>query len=181
MDVKFETLYEDMLIQFPKEELKTLEEFKQLLQIPQYSLHIYAPHNHIAGYSLWYIDDEMSFLWLDYIAILKEFHSMGYGSIYLKEFIKVHSDKKYCFFEVEKPTNEQAIRRQKFYEKLGCKNTGIKYYFPNKYKKLEMDLLYLGISTNEAPEKEYLNQAISRVHKKLHNSDWESLQKRFSE
>ena len=73
----------------------------------------------------------------------------------------------------EKPTNEQSVRRQKFYEKLGCKNTGIKYFFPNKYKELEMDLLYLGISTDAPPDKEYINKAISKVHKSLHNSIWE--------
>lgn len=175
MKISFDKVYEDMLTQFPKEELKSYDEFKTLLKLPQYSLHIFVPQNQIAGYSLWYIDDELSFLWLDYIAILKEFHSKGYGSLYLKEFLKEHSDKKYCFFEVEKPTNEQAIRRQKFYEKLGCKNTGIKYYFPNKYKKLEMDLLYMGINTKEAPSEEYLNKVISKVHKILHNSDWKAL------
>lgn len=175
MKISFDKVYEDMLTQFPKEELKSYDEFKTLLKLPQYSLNIFVPQNQIAGYSLWYIDDELSFLWLDYIAILKEFHSKGYGSLYLKEFLKEHSDKKYCFFEVEKPTNEQAIRRQKFYEKLGCKNTGIKYYFPNKYKKLEMDLLYMGINTKEAPSEEYLNKVISKVHKILHNSDWKAL------
>lgn len=173
MELNLKKIYKDMLTQFPKEELKTFKEFEQLLASPEYELFIFKPEDVSVGYSIWYKDDEMGFLWLDYIAIFKEFHSKGYGSICIKEFIKQNSDKKYCFFEIEKPTNEQAVRRQKFYEKLGCKNTGIKYFFPNKYKKLEMDLLYLGVNTDIPPDKNYINKAISKVHKSLHNSIWE--------
>lgn len=177
METNLKMIYVDMLTQFPKEELKSFEEFEKNLKLPQCKLHVYKPEGEIVGYSVWFIDDEMEFLWLDYIAILKDFHSRGYGSLYLRDFIKEYSDKKYCFFEVEKPIDEQSIRRQKFYEKLGCKNTGIKYFFPNKYKKLEMDLLYLGINTDKAPEKEYTNAVIRKVHKIIHNSDWDALSK----
>lgn len=173
MEIDFKDIYTDMLTQFPKEELKSYEEFQNLLKLPQYKLFVLDKDNKHVGYSLWFKDYEMKFIWLDYIAIFKEFHSKGYGSVCIKEFVKQNSDMQYCFFEVEKPTNEQGIRRQKFYEKLGCKNTGIKYFFPNKYKKLEMDLLYLGISTDAPPDKEYINKAISKVHKSLHNSIWE--------
>ncbi len=172
MNTDLENIYEDMLTQFPKEELKTFEELKNLLAAPEYELHIFKPENISIGYSFWFKDEEMKFLWLDYIAIFKEFHSKGYGSVCIKDFIKQNPDMEYCFFEVEKPTNEQSVRRQKFYEKLGCKNTEIKYFFPNKYKELEMDLLYLGINTNTPPSSEYTNKAIAKVHKLLHNSEW---------
>ncbi len=164
----FSQIYNDMLLQFPKEELKTYEEFIGLLKYsPEYKVfHINADKDAV-GYAAWLIDEEMKFLWLDYIAIYKNFHSCGFGSKSIKNFIKNYSSFKYCFFEVEKPLTEQAIKRQKFYKNLGCQNTGMRYFFPNNYKELEMDLLYYSIS-GEKPDNAYINSAVRKVHKIIH-------------
>ena len=88
MEIDFRDIYTDMLTQFPKEELKSYEEFQNLLKLPQYKLFVLDKDNKHVGYSLWFKDYEMKFIWLDYIAIFKEFHSKGYGSVCIKEFVK---------------------------------------------------------------------------------------------
>ena len=165
---EFKHIYDDMLLQFPKEELKTYDEFRELIETAaEYQVYDIKVDDINVGYAIWFIDSEMKFLWLDYIAIYKDFHSCGYGSLAIKEFIKNYSTYKYSFFEIEKPLSEQAIKRQEFYERSGCKNTGMEYFFPNKYKKLEMDLIYYPISAHR-PDNDYINLAIKKIHKIIH-------------
>lgn len=164
----FPLFYEDLVKQFPQNELHTFNRFLELLELPSYKLVAFKDGDKTVGYSLWYIDKDLKFLWLDYFAIFEEFHSHGYGSKILQDFFEENSEYNWSFFEVEKPKCEKSVRRHKFYERLGCKNTGVKYLYPSPQGKFEMDLLYYPINSKISLGNDEVFEIISKVHKDIH-------------
>ena len=113
-----EKTYTDMQNQFPPEELKSREEYNRLLTDGDYKFGLVFDDEKQIGYILYLAGN---FVWVDYVAVLKDFHSQGYGSRILTALFEKYSQLEGCYFEVE-PENEtlpHTIRRMNFYKKLG--------------------------------------------------------------
>ncbi len=155
----FERIYEDMQRQFPENELKSFESFVRLLSEKKLVCEEAFDGDRGIGYILYAMLDSGK-MWLDYIAVKKEYHSMGYGR-------KIISLLDNCYLEVEKPDSAipDTIRRIKFYTSLGAKKLDINYIYPNDKGGLEMDLYYLG---GIYPEKTDILNDIKLIFNKLH-------------
>lgn len=142
-------IYSDMLTQFPPDELKSLEHLQALVENDNYRFYSIIYDNCAVGYIGIFFTN--NFLWVDYFAIFKEFHSKGFGSkvlAYLKEYFTCHRG---CFLEVEKINKDDinTQRRADFYIKHGAKRLDVRYFFPSK-NPFEMDLYYISYDSNSA-------------------------------
>lgn len=166
----FEDIYKNMQEQFPENELKPLDIFKQLLTDDILKCYAAVDQNCAVGYVV-YAELKNGSKWLDYIAIKKEFQSKGYGRKILALFEN-------CFLEVEKPDvdNPDTLRRIKFYKSLGAEKLNINYIYPNNTGGLPMDLYYLG---GAALDRSGILNAISEIFAGLH-SDVQNIDKIFN-
>lgn len=140
--INFDIFYNDMILQFPKEELKSKAEFKKLIDSGKYDI---LSAFEKSAYVFIVKDIENSVIWLDYLAVMKNFHSKGYGKR-IMESLKEYYPKYYgCYLEVEKPDENVAdtIRRINFYKNLGAVRLNCDYFYPNENGYLPMDLYYL--------------------------------------
>lgn len=138
-------MYKYLIREFPENELKTLSQFKFLLEKPHYNL-FKLVDGEIVGYALIYecIDDNT--LLLDFIFIKEKYQGMGMGSILFKELENYYnSSYNGIFLEIETPTGNRdnpEDRRLKFYKKLGAEEIDCEYILPNQEGGLPMQLLY---------------------------------------
>ena len=137
----FRIIYNDMTEQFPPEELKSYTRFCELLESGRYYVKSVIDEAQIVGYVIFIIVNDS--LWLDYIAVFKQFHSKGYGGRILKALLEEF--KKGIYLEVEKPDklHPNTLRRIKFYTNLGAQKLNYDYYYPSAAAPLAMDLYYL--------------------------------------
>lgn len=163
----FEHIYQDMQLQFPENELKPFGVFENLINNDKYAVFSVFDGDKEIGYIL-YIKLKSGRLWLDYIAVKKEFHSKGYGK-------RIMSLLHNCYLEVEKPDAcfPDTLRRIKFYTLLGAKKLNINYIYPNLEGGLPMDLYYLG---DDLPSNEDILNDIKNVFFDIH-SDIKSINK----
>lgn len=164
----FDILYSDMQLQFPENELKSVIQFKKLIKNPNYQIiNCYSDEKNI-GYLFGYIDD---YLLVDYFAVFKQFQSMGVGTKVLNALFERYSYLKGCLFEVEKIDNSniKTKKRQEFYKRLGCVDSGINYLYPAP-EPFSMDLLYYPLLF-KAPQKESIIHFINTYFKVIHSDN----------
>ncbi len=159
----FVNIYKDMCKQFPPEELKT--DFNSIFgeNYTVYSVIEKVP----VGYTILFETDD--YLFIDYLAIYKDFHSKGFGGMILEN-LKQKSNKKGCFLEVEKPDTEKpdTLRRIKFYKKHGAQKLDINYIYPNNEGGLPMDLYYIPFN-EPSPSKKIIYAFIQELFKYVHS------------
>ena len=170
-DIK--TIYNDMLKQFPKEELKSCEHLENLLG-KNYKAYLVID-NEPVGYLLLFESED--FIRVDYVAVYKDFQSKGYGGKILECLKQSFETKKGCFLEVEKPNPDvlNTLRRIKFYESHGAKKLDIDYVYPNKYGGLPMDLYYVsydGENVSQAEVEKFIGLLFRIVHSDVAVRDW---------
>ena len=155
----FKHIYQDMLEQFPKYELKSYENFEKLISSGKLDCYGVYDNDLEIGYFL--LAKTGKSFWLDYIAIKKPYQSKGYGRKIMQHFDN-------CYLEVEKPdlNKPDTLRRIKFYEALGAKKLDIDYVYPNDQGGYTMDLYYLG---KNIPEN--ITEDIKYIFKILHSKD----------
>lgn len=165
----FRKIYKDMTEQFPPDELKSIDEFEELLLEYGYEFYLITENGNLIGYLLF--TDCNNALWIDYVAVLKDFHSRGYGKRIFQQ-LKNNFDLDGCYLEVEKPNenNKNTLRRINFYKNLGAVKLDIDYYYPNRHGAIQMDLYFMPFknSRGELEKTEILN-AIQYVFDKLHH------------
>lgn len=139
-----EQIYKDMLIQFPQNELKTFEQYKKLCEKEEYVIYNAIENGEQVGYIIIVENKELKYIWIDYLAVLKKFHSQGYGHKILAQLKEIYSNYNGCFLEVEKADTEipNTIRRVNFYESQGAIKQPVDYYYPDYKVALPMDLYY---------------------------------------
>lgn len=139
-----EQIYKDMLTQFPQNELKTFEQYKILCQKEEYVIYNAIENNEQVGYIIIVENKELKYVWIDYLAVFKKFHSQGYGHKILTQLKELYSNYNGCFLEVEKINIEtpNTIRRVNFYESQGAIKQPVDYYYPDYKVALPMDLYY---------------------------------------
>ncbi len=167
---ELEGIYKDMQTQFPPEELKSYEHLKK---IAGRNYKIYQTIEEVpVGYVILF--ETENFIFIDYIAVYKEFHSKGFGGKILEN-LKQTFHKRGCFLEVEKPDKNKpdTLRRIKFYEKHGAELVNQNYIYPNREGGLPMYLYY--IPYKEKPpsiseQKEFLTSLFKTVHFDIENN-----------
>lgn len=164
-------IYKDMILQFPPEELKTLEELKKITG-EKYKFYDCIIDSAPIGYFALFETD--NFLMLDYFAVFKNLHSMGFGSQILKSIQKIFPNKQGLFLEVEKPDEEvpNTYRRIKFYESHGAKRLNVNYLFPTVNGAIPLDLYFLPFE-ERLPSKDeiriFIHELFNNIHKNVPN------------
>jgi|GEM_PF-588434 len=169
----FDTVFADMLAQFPQEEMKPKEIVRTLLERGRYHLLLAYDGDQWVGYLIVYYDRRSYSLWLDYFAVFAPFHSKGYGSRMLALLPTVFPYARGCFLEVEKPAshNEMAVRRAQFYRRQGARRLSLDYIYPCVEGVFPMDLFFIAY-TQEAQaglSADDIFGTIARVFKNTHS------------
>lgn len=153
----FETIYNDMLNQFSKCELKTFDFFLKLFNSSNYKCELFKINNQNIGYVSYYLSD---FIWVDYLAVFKNFQSKGFGTQILNCLFNKYKNLNGAYFEVELE-NEKDLNTQKrmqFYKKkIKCVETNTKYFLPNNFELFEMKLLYKPLNLKSLDNEMILN------------------------
>ncbi len=144
-------IYADMEQQFPPDEMYKYKNLLQLLHRDKYKILLYKRDSdgELLGYALVYTVENCNILWLDYIAILKEHQSHGYGNQLFNALWR-----KYCgpfdgiLFSVEHicQDNPSLAKRQErriaFYEHLGAHRLHANFLLPCENGSLPMYLYF---------------------------------------
>ena len=176
-----EIIFDDMQKQFPPEELKDFETFKKLLNTSDYRLFVLDDNSKLTGYLIFLEDKLSKTIWIDYVAILKEYHGCGYGSEIFHIAKNTFKELKGCYLEVEKPNPDDinTLRRIKFYTRLGARKLNVDYIYPNKTGGLPMDLYFMPFDEAYFPSKKDMTTAIRHTFSFLH-SDIENTEEIFA-
>ncbi len=164
----FDAVYDDMLQQFPKEELKSKQILSSRIKNGVYQFLRAFDDKKPVGYALLF--STRGHLFIDYIAVYKPYHSNGYGGQMLEALKNFYPDERGCFLEVEKidPKKENTSRRVKFYKKHGAALLSEKYLYPNEQGTLPMDLYYIPYK-GRMPQNDETKNFITTLFKSLHN------------
>ncbi len=125
---------------------------------------------------IWEIENT-DYLFLDYIAVKKEYRNKRIGTEFLKNIFKIFKNYNNIIFEVENPkegTNKaQRIRRINFYRKLGAQElTGFKYFLPPRNGKSEqMVLMMLSNNTDMFVDGKEIENILSLIYKHIYHRE----------
>lgn len=117
----FDKVFQLIEISFPKDEYRTYDEQKALLNNPAYEIYTYSDDDTLKAFiAMWKFD---SFMYIDHFAVDPIHRGNGIGSEFLREAVRIFG--KMVCLEVELPNNEAASRRIDFYKRNN--------FFLNKY------------------------------------------------
>lgn len=167
---EFTQIYNDfMLKQFPETELKSYKDFVKLLEEERHCYNFYIAQNAdtTVGYVL--LCKGTNFIWIDYIAVLPQFYSGGFGRKIIEGLKNTFTGINGLYFEVEKPDENDinTIRRIKFYNSCGAKKLDCEYFYPNNSGAIPMDLYFLPVKKTDLGKPE-IKENIKEVFAKLH-------------
>lgn len=174
IELKIGTLndvYPFMVKEFPQNELKKYEVFENLVEKGQYDI-VLAYDEKLVGYAFVLRVEATKKLWLDFIAILPEFQSMGYGSLFFNELFKRYQPTYTgMFFEVEIPENNAVnqLRRVQYYTRLGAEILPVNYALPTYEGPFPMYLMYLGETLEQI--KDTVTGAFNYIHYDIEGKD----------
>lgn len=122
-------IYGFMKRQFPPDELKPLRAVEELLRRGIYEVYGLWDGGRLIAYALLGCDPEHEFWLLDYYGVTPENQSAGWGSRFLR-MLRERFPERTVLIEVEDPAAvsadpETAKRRIRFYERNGCRMTGV--------------------------------------------------------
>lgn len=142
-------IFEDLHHQFPLEELKTDEFYRQLTHDGQFQFYriIDTGNDNNTLLDVGYIGLSSlanSYLWLDLLGIYPAYQSHGYGRRALAA-LQQQQNTRGIFLEVEKAQREQAhtLRRIAFYKQCGAHLLTHNYFLPTQEDRLPLDLWLL--------------------------------------
>jgi len=147
-------IYPDMLTQFPPTENKPKKLFMSLLKSGLYDGHSFYFKGELAAYAFCAHASNFLYLLLDHFAVLKKFHSKGFGSEILADVRRVYKDYDGMLLEVEKPdfANPDTLRRIRFYERAGAQLMPFDTLVPHESGVLALDLYYLPFNSVFTPQ-----------------------------
>lgn len=164
-----------LVTDFAANELKDYGHLESLLLKEKYKLFLAKAKQEIVGYAFIYEIEHLPALWLDYMAIEKQFQNAGLGSRFFNKIIQSKQDGlNGMFIEVEIPeedknTREQQIRRINFYERLGARRLKIPYKLPTNEAGFPMYLYFRPSSNIHRLPKEQTQAAIAEVFDYIHS------------
>lgn len=121
----FDEVFSLMVASFPKEEYRSYEGQKKLLENPNYYITVRQNEkNELIGFICSWKTSNFSFI--EHFAVKESERGKGIGSIMLKEFINTAPSP--IILEVELPKDELSFRRISFYERFGFIKNEFEYY-----------------------------------------------------
>ena len=169
-----DSIYESYALEFHENERKTKYQLKQLMIRGAYHLLIAEEHAedqaiHLIGFACLYVPQNEDFIWLDYLVIERAYQSKGYGSKFFEEMMRMWSDRKGMFIEIEIPKGDDInqVRRIAYYEKLGAKRLPINYHLPTEVDDMAM-YLYFKENSSVNLSKAYIQKAINLANSTIH-------------
>lgn len=120
----YETLYSHMKRDFPANELIPFWALKRNFDKGIYR-GFFLTGETVIGYAIVTPPEGLQFALINFFAVLPEFRSQGYGTMFLRELTKLYHDRIFVL-EVDDPAaaktdelRDVAIRRVRFYERAG--------------------------------------------------------------
>ena len=111
----FDSVWEIMEESFPRDERRSREAQRKILDVSWYHLYGYRAHGEpMAFLAVWEFD---TFLFVEHFAVRKSCRNGGLGAVLLTQLTT--QSRKPVILEVELPTGELEARRIAFYERNG--------------------------------------------------------------
>ena len=132
---QFVYFYQRMNEEFPPEEMKSFQDFNDLLMEGKYQCFAYYSdddHDVMKGYALGMLTSQKLF-WLDYLHIFWENQNGGYGSKFLKELLEEVATNGILLETEVVDTNDYEDKRNKrmrFYDRFNIHKVDCAYLFP---------------------------------------------------
>ncbi|MCM3766377.1 GNAT family N-acetyltransferase [Neobacillus niacini] len=171
---ELKNVYQLFAKDFPIEERKTYDQLEFLLSKKKYKLLVAKQRNNneLVGYAFIYELEQVNAIWLDYMAVNKEFRNKGYGAILLNHLAQYKQDGLGLFFEVEIPVEGEnknnQLRRIHFYERLGAKKLEVGYEFPTSNGGFPMYLFFKASSDLQKLSSKLIREAIAEAFEEIH-------------
>lgn len=126
-EFNFDDVFSLMQKSFPKNEYRTYENQKKLLENPHYRIIPYFGEGNefLAFAAIWDFD---FFKFVEHIAVSEKCRGMGIGSKIMRDITENSGID--VVLEIEPPVDETSVKRLKFYEKLGFKCNDYAYLQP---------------------------------------------------
>jgi ribosomal protein S18 acetylase RimI-like enzyme len=163
---------------FPPAEKRPVDDIKRNIEKNHEKMFI-GKHNGnpVIFVMMWPVNDS-DFLFLDYIAVKKEYRGKGLGSLFLERIFDLEDNDNYdhVIFEVENPeegnNKNQRRERIKFYRRAGAKTlTGFKYFLPprNNNKSQEMKLMIMSRKNIKRVDGEKIQGVLEQIYTHIYN------------
>ncbi len=158
---KFWEIYDSS---FPEDEKRDKQTQRKLLSNNKYKIILYYNKNgEMVGFvALWMLGD---IVFLEHLAIKKEFRGRGYGTKILKDIKQKFPGK--VVLEVEPPKDETTIRRIKFYKKAGFHFNEHHYVQPPLGRKKKPVPLKIMSYPKPVPQEKF-DYLVRYLHKNIH-------------
>jgi predicted N-acetyltransferase YhbS len=163
---------------FPPGEKRPVDDIKKNIEKNHEKMFIGKQNgNPVMFVMLWPVND-LDFLFLDYIAVKKEYRGNGLGSLFLKRIFDLDDSAGYnhVIFEVENPeegdNKTQRRARVQFYRRAGAKTlTGFKYFLPprNNNKSQEMKLMIMSRKNMKRFDGEKIQAVLEQIYTHIYN------------
>lgn len=160
----FDKMFDLMEKSFPPDELRTYEEEKALLKIPEYGAYVLSESDDkILGFiTMWQFSE---FSYIDHFAVNPDARNGGIGTKILSEAVKILG-KTVCL-EVELPETELAERRIGFYRRNGFHLNEFRYIQP-PISKGRNPIPLLIMTTGNVITKEQFSKIRSELYVKVY-------------
>ncbi len=127
---QIDQLYQEHLCRdFPPDERKPLAQIHRAVDRGIYRVVGFYLEDTLCGYALLSVLPGRRFGFLDYFAVVPQMRGGGIGGQLLADLRRQMADLQGIFFEVEQPQSapdpQQAGRRIRFYQRGGCRYTGV--------------------------------------------------------
>ena len=124
---RFEEVMPIYITEFPADERREPDQLKKMLTINRMKLMAYMDNGNVVGMLCYWTF--RTFTFGEHIAIDRQKKGKGYGSTIMKELLA--SIETPLLLEVEHPNSEEAVRRIRFYERLGLTLLNYDYMQPS--------------------------------------------------
>lgn len=172
-------IYKNYERDFPENERKTLVQLEFLMRTGTYYLLLAYDDKCVEriGYAFAFRVSETKQLWIDFIAIEKEYQGKGMGSIFMKNMMDMAgSDMEGVLLEVEIPDGSLGdseehslqLRRIAFYERLGAVKLDVDYILPSEAGGTPMYLFHIPLANVSSLEKEDIYETVACVYRFIH-------------
>ncbi len=163
---------------FPEGEKRPIEDIKRNIEENHEKMFIAMDNGVPVIFSMIWPVRDSDFLFLDYIAVRKDYRGRGIGSLFLQRIFDIseNNDFNHMIFEVENPeegdNKKQRMARIKFYRRAGAKTlTGFKYFLPprNNNKSQEMKLMIISRKNIRNVSGERIQSILSEIYTHIYN------------
>lgn len=159
---RFEEIVPIYLTSFPAKERREPDQLKEMLAVDEMKLMAYVDKGNVVGLLCYW--KFRTFTFGEHIAIDSQRKGKGYGNAIMKELLA--SIDTPLLIEVEHPNGEEAIRRIRFYERLGLTLLDYDYQQPS-YDGVKPSVS-MALMSDKKWDRHALEQAVEEVAKTVY-------------